>query len=176
MGVYSSQPGPEGMDTYVYSLDPASNFGNNVQLNGLGLPYSEAYIEFDLSSIPSNASILSADFNLYSEVGGSGTITIDRITSAWTELGVTWNNKPSASTPSYTYPIDRGAPAGPCYWRCIRTFSIIDIIQYIVSHPGQNYGIRLTANTGSGWLSFSSDNANVADRPKLDITYATYDY
>jgi hypothetical protein len=165
------------MDTFVDANTPDTNYGNFTQFNSMGQPNSEVYIEFDLSSIPSNASIISADFTIWSKVMGPGTMTIDRITSAWTELGATWNNKPTASTPSYSYPIDRGLSTGPCWMGCNRTFSIIDIIQYIVAHPGQNYGIRITANTpGFGWFSLSSDNADAANRPKLDITYATYDY
>jgi hypothetical protein len=72
--------------------------------------YGRAAIKFDLSNIPSNATILSANLFLYSNTppqagnfidanfGTNNALLLQQITSNWTPATATWNNQPSVST------------------------------------------------------------------------------
>ena len=62
-----------------------------------------ALIHFDLSSIPSGATIVSAKLKLYTKAhsGHNRTHNIHRTKASWTENTVTWNNQPDiVSTPT----------------------------------------------------------------------------
>ena len=66
---------------------------------------SRSLLQFDLSQIPTGATINSAFLSLYGCPGssntqgstGSNTCYLQRVTSAWDESTVTWNNQPSTA-------------------------------------------------------------------------------
>jgi len=84
-------------DAYVNSSDPDANYGSATSLE-VQWYLSYAYLMFDLSSIPSNAVILSGELELqldYLSWSVGDSIGVYRsIDTSWTELGITWNNKP----------------------------------------------------------------------------------
>ena len=77
-----------------------------------GTPYTvRALIKFDLSSIPTNATILSANLYLYSypsptlngnfidaNLGSNNSMLVQQITSSWSPGSVNWSNQPSVTT------------------------------------------------------------------------------
>ncbi len=183
------QPGSAtGKDAYLDDLNPATNFGNIDEFDALawtvlGNPVRlRSLIEFDLTSIPSNATIQSATLTLYnnptsqngflngehSHVSGSNESYLQRITSAWSESTVTWNNQPATSsvnaatlpqdvTPHEDYDVDVAA-----------------MVQDMVTNPSSNFGFMLQLVTEQYYrcmLFASSDHANPALHPKLVVTY-----
>ena len=112
--------GGGGKDALIYML---SNTGSVSDTNDGDCPSFEAVawtwtgdpgvirslIEFDLSSIPSNAVIMDVRLSLYndptsSECGGQSlslsgpnVAVLQRVTSLWGESTVTWNNQPSTT-------------------------------------------------------------------------------
>ena len=91
-------------DACVNASNPGTNYG------AAGSMYVSAnseqvftYLKFDLTSIPSGANIISAKLAVYLlDTGGNiYWMPADKIgayycpDSAWTEYGITWNNKPS---------------------------------------------------------------------------------
>ena len=86
-------------DSYVNASSPDTNYGleNNLQLSTT-LDSACAYMMFNLSSIPSDATIISADLEVYlSDIAGyTGSIGAHYCSNDdWTELGITWNSKPA---------------------------------------------------------------------------------
>jgi hypothetical protein len=86
-------------DAYVNASSPDTNYGleNSLQLNSSSEP-AYAYLMFDLSSLPSEANIISADLMVYlsSIAGYTGSIGAHYCSNDdWTEIGITWNNKPA---------------------------------------------------------------------------------
>lgn len=88
-------------DSYINREEPDVNYGGSSYLKVWG--YSDtfqyrAYLKFDLTSIPSDAIIVSAKLELYL-IYRTGDET-SRISihycpdNKWTELGITWNNAP----------------------------------------------------------------------------------
>jgi hypothetical protein len=89
-------------DTYVDSSNPSSNYGGqgyliieNYQL--LGTSYEcIVWLKFNLSSVPSGASIDEATLQLFTTVVDE-TFNVTAYYCSdndWTELGITWNNYP----------------------------------------------------------------------------------
>ena len=159
------QPGSEGVDTYVYSLQPTANFGTVAWLHATGLPYAEAFVRFDLSSILPGSTIVSAEIELWGEYR-DGTLTFAPVASTWDEAVVTWNTKPGSTVPEVTHPIDT------CASGCSKKFEIADVVRYVVDHPQSECGTKITGNTPSiGWMLGSSDNPTPSRRPKLTVLY-----
>jgi hypothetical protein len=92
-------------DAYVSQVAPTANFGTETELDVKNLDDGEfpddrrSYVGFDLSTIPSDATIISATFqaHLYEAEGAKSVdIELRRVTSGWDEETVTWNNRPDS--------------------------------------------------------------------------------
>ena len=95
---------PARQDTYVSSSYPDSNYGKSTSLrigfNSAGWGAQGAlrpYIQFDMSSIPSTATINSAEIRVYQYLvapAGDGEMSVSsrHLNSSWNENLVTWNN------------------------------------------------------------------------------------
>ena len=134
-------------------------------------------IKFDLSSIPSTATIQSADLYLYNpgspnaHVLSGSQSSLNRITQNWTETSAVWYyfqytttgsiNVPAATSTYQDYQVD-----------------ISSMVQSWVNNTFTNNGLLLKLNneTSGGALKFGSrEYTNASKRPKLVITY-TNDY
>jgi len=98
-------PGPtDGKDAQISNGSTSDdNFGtyNDLIINWLGNLRSIGLIEFDLSVIPSNATINSAELSLFQKNNSNQNVyTYDlfRVTSSWDESTVTFNSSPSFDT------------------------------------------------------------------------------
>src|ERR1041385_1817674 len=105
------QPGPSaGIDAVVESHVPTSNFGNSTEFASWTWTFnsvvgsSNSLIKFDLSSIPTGATINSATLSLYyayntgsAGQAGANDCYLKEITSPWTESTVNWNNQPTTT-------------------------------------------------------------------------------
>ena len=101
---YTSQPdGTSGVDTFLQSTSPATNFGTDGGLrvgesNDATNRYTRSLIKFDLSSIPANATITSATLSLWTSADFSDndrTIRVYRLKTAFDESTATWNEASS---------------------------------------------------------------------------------
>lgn len=136
-------------------------------------------IKFDLSTIPSNATILTADLYLYSDTipkngdlvnansGADNSVLVQQVATAWDPTTLNWFNQPAGLTaneviiPSTT-----------------QSFLNVDVnvkglIAPMVS-TGANYGFKLMLNSEVEFTSriFCSSYYSVASRhPRLVITY-----
>jgi hypothetical protein len=180
------QPGAIGKDARIFSLPTAVNTPGGALPTLPALVWTwggvagiqRSLIDFDLSSVPpgaviSNATLTlfadTADFpNGHSQLTGTNELLIRRITAPWNEDTVTWNTQPTTdAVGQLTLP--KSTSASQNY--------VIDVTAFINQEraaPTQNYGLMLQLVTEQQYraVSFaSSDNANAALRPKLDLTY-----
>jgi hypothetical protein len=136
---------------------------NNADRRGL--------VMFDLSSIPSNATITSATLYLYERGNKTGQTTyIYRVTSNWNENTVTWQSWLSSggdfdSTNSYfTYLPDQN--------NCLLTMDITNLVTLWINGTYPNYGLMLYSTGPNHIISYSSkENGTASERPKLNVTY-----
>lgn len=125
------------MLTTAYFQDPASSAVIN---------WGESFIKFDLAPINSQTIIQDATLEVWQyvrSVGGYGNYSINarKVTGDWSELGITWNNKPEYSSTV------TGIGSGDCCYLDYRkfTFDVRPIVEEWVRNTA-NYGIKLDSS------------------------------
>lgn len=162
-------------DSLVYEGQPDINFGLDEWL-ALGQTVGQrrrTVIEFDVSSIPSNATIIEAKLRLYyATFGGADPVgrTKDahRITELWLENVVTWTNQPDH------YVDVEGSFVVPASFGWIE-FSIKDLVQEWVNETYVNHGLKLkdrTEDISPIAVSYYRSKDVLPNRPELYINYA----
>jgi hypothetical protein len=187
------QPGRSGKDALISSRSTEANrnFGNSAELNIMAwrdINTDETYvyrslIDFDLSSIPSFATITSAKVSFYHNAvsdynSGQNTCCgsnsyLQTITSPWDENTVTWNNRPSVSTINQVQLPSINSSA--------QNFTDIDVtamIQDRKNNPSSNFGMMMRYSFDLGYyydaaLFASGDHPNSAIHPVLEVTFTT---
>jgi len=128
-------------------------------------------IKFDLSSIPSNATVTSATLYLYEKDSKSDQTTyIYRVTSYWNENTATWlswalgGGDFDNSVSYFTFT--------PGQANCMLTMNITSLIQLWVDGTYPNHGLMLYGTGPDQKISYGSKEDGIASaRPKLDIVY-----
>ena len=156
-------------DAGVQQNTPSGNFGGLPDLPvGYKLDYGglEGYLQFDLSSLPGDATIDAATLKLFaSEGGGTGTIKVRRITSAWEEHTVNWTNRPSR-----TKNVEDSSSVKAAGWV---TWDVTTLVQGWWQGTIDNHGLVLTGPVrGENWRVFNT-RENASNKPVLSIVYAT---
>ena len=170
-------------DAYIDQTIPNGNFGSSVEIRSkpFAPSWSERFLlKFDLSSIPSNASIVSANvvLTVTSFMWASSTIRAYRINDSWSESSVTWSNF------SNNYESTHSAQKN-CSWPnqdlgSTRSWNLLSDVQDMHSGVIDNNGWlfrdkNLNSTTQAYWNFGSSENVNSANRPVLQVTYTTFD-
>lgn len=180
-------------DANVRQGSPTTNFGNAATLGvSSGVNVNQrAYLRFDLAAcspaIPASATVRLATLRLYVTAMSAACRTIDvfRVTAAWTEAGLTWNNQPFGTainnppSASRTGSFNIGTPVG-CQNRTTGTYItgavVTSDVAAFVSGASTNFGWMLRDDVeGSATTrteTFSSKNlGTVAQAPQLIVTY-----
>jgi hypothetical protein len=171
----------KGNDAYLRSLTPNSNYGTHPDFTSEAVTNAGNYvavrciIDFDLSSIPSTAVITDAKLYLYtynSPATGKHTGTnlsyLQRITSSWDEMSVTWDTAP-ATTILHQATLPTSTSDYENY-----VVDVKDLVQDYVADKAHSFGfmLRLADETIYKRMIFaSSDNTNIGIHPKLILTY-----
>jgi len=178
----------QGKDAMVYSCVPCgyagNNYGNKKDADALAWTNSgnfvvtRALMQFDVTSIPSNAFVTDARLSLYynntsieGNHSGVNASYLQRIIAPWAESTVTWNNQPATTTANQVLLATSSSNT-----QNYLNINVTNFIRDMVINPGSNYGImlKLVTETAFKKLIFaSSDHITPAMRPKLDITYTT---
>lgn len=180
------QPGPvPGKDAFLFGWDPITNYGT-ANLFWVGKVWGQpgrAILQFDLSSIPTTATITSASLFMPQSSGGTNpsplAVNVYRNLTSWDESLVTYNTAPAMSASvSASATMDNSSA-----WR---TWSITALAQNWLNGTFQNYGLTLMAPTaesgGSDWYReyYSSDQQinpppayGRAQRPKLEVQFTS---
>lgn len=180
------QPGAAGIDALITQLYPDSSFGWHPDYNASMWTYNgnlkevRSLIKFDLSAIPTGATITSANLSLYAATnamssypgqptyGSNNASYLKKVTAPWGENTVTWNNQPSFTTTDQVF-LQQAASDSQDYQLNIQQFA-----QQWVDNPAQNYGAVLDMISSSAYNALifgSSDNTVPSLRPKLEICY-----
>jgi hypothetical protein len=160
---------PPSADAFVSSSTPRTNYGAwpllAVQQG------SNSYIQFNLSTLPANASISKATLRLYvSAVAHPGSFDVFEINNAWSENTLIYNNAPPLGSSA------TGGHATSITGSSFNQFILIDItplVQEWESGSLPNHGIALSLTASGGAFSFDSKEAIVTShQPELEITLA----
>jgi hypothetical protein len=178
--IYAAPNAPDttfwiSQDTYIASGNPDGNYGsaNNLVIgyNSSGPQAMRLLLQFNLSSIPSYATVNSATVYLY-QYAAAGIANMgfqaQYAVSPWNEYNATWNNANyigGSTLPVGNFPNTLG-------WL---SFNSTNLFQTWVSGAEPNYGLIVTGNEDPAANSsryFYSSNAG-SNRPYVDITYTT---
>lgn len=142
---------PAQQDAYASLRSPETNYGSS-NLAVLTSPWDptwreDAYLQFDISSLPEGAQIDRAELQLYlgySE-GGPAPTWIRRVTQQWDETTLTWNNRPSSDGVNWSTQTVSGA------WTT-DSWDVTDLVSMWVEQPQAypNFGMMLTVNPLQG--------------------------
>jgi len=174
-------------DSYMEAGNPTANFNGLTRMRVTGYADQGAtnvqrpIVKFDLSSIPTSTTISSATLYLYAYDeaglrGSTGYYGVYRLTQAWADTQVTWNNATSSITwttpggdieasPDATSP--KQAVAGVWY-----PFDVTSRVQNWIATPANNMGwvVRCTdENLHNQDLFYQSEAADTDHRPTLVV-------
>lgn len=116
--------------------------------------------------IPSGAAITSATLSIYVRQPNQQTVYLHRVTAAWSENEVTWNSFAHAYDPAA---ISSFTPAA-AGWLSVDVKSTVEA-WVAGTYANQGFALRQTSVYDAYANYFSSDAANLARRPKLEICY-----
>ncbi|HKR03163.1 MAG TPA: DNRLRE domain-containing protein [Bacteroidia bacterium] len=180
-----------GKDAEVFSCVPCGydvrNFGTKKDLDAIAWTNNgdnsnvRSLIQFDLSAIPAGATITDARLSLYnnptSDEGGHftsffnpNTSVLQRITSSWDELTVTWNTQPTVSNLNKVT-----LSATTSSHQNFLNIDVRALVADMLLHPTTSFGFRLKLTTEKKFRKLifaSSDHATASIRPKLVVTYS----
>lgn len=180
--------GTAGIDNRLQSALPTTNNGTVDDITIGGAPSSVSIIKFDVTSIPANASSVSATITFTSRnVSASQSCSLYPIKAAnagWTELGSTWNTIDGVTAWAGvggcgSAGVDYDAsPAASWTSSAAGAGGVADTTAFSASvvsgwaaAPGTNYGLVLRGSTASSTLYSSSDSTTASWRPMLSVTY-----
>ena len=163
-----------GQDSYIYKGNPDTNFNSSELIIGNGFGLNDvlwSFLQFDLSNVPANATIVSADFKLFQHESFNMEgliIGVHKVNGPWSENTLTWNSMPSYDvTPEDTILRDPSENI----WI---SWDITSLMQGWVDGNITNYGVVLKdENKAIASISChaSEYDSNITLRPKLEITY-----
>lgn len=156
-------------DSYILEVlkDLNSGTGNEIIIYSLATNQNyRGYIKFNISSIP--GTINNVTLRLYcNTVEGTQprTYEVRRVTSAWTESGITWNNVPTATDTNKVEFTTSGATA----WH------EVDVTSMFNDESGSDFSVyikdKYEENGGGGWgvCRYSSREHANSNVPNIEI-------
>jgi LruC domain-containing protein len=117
------------------------------------------------TGIPAGATITSATLYIYSNKTNGYTVNAHRITAAWTELGVTWNNFNASYDPAVIDTLHLSAVPNWYY------ADITAVMQEWVDGTVPNYGVLLEQGRTPYTSYYSSEYDEPSLRPYFKICY-----
>ncbi len=174
-----------GKDALIDNRTPVTNtnFGNDVDLAswawtlGGATTIARSLIQFDLSLIPSNATINNVKLSLFCNTtssvtqlqAGANASYLKRVTSNWNETTVTWNNQPTTTSINEVSLIQSTSTT-----QNYTNINVKNLVVDMVNNPSNSFGFMLQLQTESTYrtmLFSSSDHPDSTKWPILVITY-----
>lgn len=167
----------DGISGYYYSgaTDSSNWIGPTSSDDGKGTIYNEitrGYFSFDISSIPANATITSAEIKFYSSRKINNSYSIRQVTVERSDI----ESMPVAAATAYGYcngtelgTVSVNAAAG------YKAVSGTNVINYVNTHKGGYiaFGLRTTNESTGVALDTRCDMRNGANPPVLTVTWTT---
>ena len=161
------------MDSYVASSSPDTNFGSSTTLNvSANSIQAYAYMKFDLSTLPTDITIISATFQVYLSDDEGSIYVNDQIgpylcsDNSWGEQTINWNNKPgfaSSATSVWSIPI--------IYYTGYHSWDITKDVNAALQSRGLTEVLKFASKHNDGVMVFQSKEGG--NSPKIDIEYVT---
>lgn len=136
---------------------------------------SRAFIQFDLSSIPTGSTINCAMLRVYErDSNNNQTIHLHRVTKSWNELEATWLNRKTGTpwtTAGGDYDPTEIASFAANVNGAYQDIDVTSLVQYWVDNPGSNFGTMLRSTTTGSTVVIQFDSREASNHPQLIIDY-----
>ena len=158
-------------DATVESWQPNANFGSATTLDllccGIDAVQEALFlVRFDLTSLPADAVIDSANLQLYLTAASGASpvsVAVSYVTGPWDEHTVTWNDFPQAEPIAIQAPVDSTVDS-------FKTWAITSYAAAWHSSPAENYGVFLRGPSNGFARTFESREGG-SFTPQLMISY-----
>lgn len=180
----------DGIDAFVFDFSPDENYGTRPEFfasawtNGGSPVLVRSLIKFNFSAIPEGAIIDSVKLSLFwyksqhntghSTLDGSNACELKRVTSAWDENLVTWNNQPTTTNVGEVV-----LPESVSDTQNYLNIDVTNLAKGMIADSTTNFGFMLKLQTEEYYRSMlfaSSDNDDPSVHPKLDVYYTLEEY
>jgi hypothetical protein len=170
-------------DTFIDSSAPTQNGGSATDLRTDASPLRFAMMHFDVSSIPSSATVVSATLTVWTTTAGAltmGSTEIYRLLESWNEDKADWNHRNPGmmwTTAGAQAPGSRDATASAEFTPSANDtmYQVVlpaALVQGWVSAPATNDGIVfVNKNTPDLSVMLVSKEGSASKRPQLQVTY-----
>jgi len=176
----------DGKDAFVWDYSPNNNYGSTDEYTIYAWTYNgtpsvrRCLIDFDYSTIPSNAVITNAELTLFndpnspstngehSQLSGSNEMIVQRVITSWNEQSVTWNNQPNVTTQNQII-----VPASFSVHQNYN-INVTSLVQDIIDNPSSSFGFQLKLQTEAYYRSVIFASSDISDSnlyPKIEICY-----
>lgn len=154
-------------DSYTNTAASTTNYGANVLLDVDGATQI-SYIQFNLSSIPSTASISQATLKLYvNTVPKAGTFNVDYVNGAWVESTIDASNAPPLGST-----IASNVNVTTADKNQYILVNVTSAVQAWLNGSEANNGLALVADGSFDATFDSKENTTTSHPPELDIAFA----
>jgi len=172
---------PAIQDAHVHSATPTQNFGSdpNLFLSATCCPrtFYRAYLQFDVTAYPVGFQAARAEVHWYQHAGGGAgclPATLHRVTGAWSEGTLDWNNKPT-----HDANVESTVCVGDNFSLGWKRWDATAVVNGWLSGASANQGVvirdqsEIPAGAGRLGQGYSSEHTDPSRRPFLRLTFAT---
>lgn len=158
-------------DTFIDENSVNTNYGDESKIKVKNVDDIFGLIKFDLSPIPTSATIESAEISLYLNTSSADQdIKLYRISQDWNEDAVTWGNWNPIGNYSTSANISGTIDKNYIGWY---NWSAFTDVEYFHHNRGENYGWLIRVENTKKLAEFDSKEAfNESSRPVLSVTYS----
>ncbi|HEY4841578.1 MAG TPA: DNRLRE domain-containing protein [Terriglobales bacterium] len=154
-------------DAYTNTASSTTNYGAKTLLD-VDDTTQITYIQFNLASVPTTASISQATLKLYvNTVTTAGSFNVDYVNGAWAESTIDASNAPALGT---TIASDVAITTADKNQYVL--INVTSAVQAWLSGSEANNGIALVANGSFNATFDSKENTTTSHPPELDIAFA----
>jgi hypothetical protein len=183
----------EGVNGYIGTSDATikasnaiGNYGttSNLVCYGAGTSDEASLVKWDISTIPTNVTVVSASITFYFLNGAVApeTYEVYEVLRPWIESEITWNqpaagaawgiNGAQAATDHGAEVLGTVEGAAGAFLTITFSASGVAMVQRWVNTPNANSGVIIQDYSATDWTSIaSSEYSTVTKRPKLTVTY-----
>ncbi len=176
------KPGPDaGKDAQVHDINSDKNYGQSIHFMAKrsshqalgGYPIQRGYLEFDLSRIPVNATVVSAVLTLHYQTTSAGQkhqgnneCELYRVVDPWDENTITWNHQPGVTSDNMI------AVGKTTSSNSDLTVNVTKLINDMRLHGNHGFLFKLKNESGTRRQAYaSSDSPNSKLWPELEVTW-----
>ena len=154
-------------DSYTNTADSTTNYGAKTLLDVDGATQI-TYIQFNLASIPTGASVSQATLKLYvNAVTTAGSFNVDYVNGSWTESGIDASNAPALGSAIASNVAITTADKNQYI-----LINVTSAVQAWLRGSETNNGLALVANSSFNATFDSKENTTTSHPAELDIVFA----